>query len=368
MPLTAQLEVSAEPGEATLEVEQYQEVDGKLEPRTLPGSPRTTPLSLELEEGSYRLRFSAEGYAAVNVPLLLTRGTVEDVHIVLPREGDIPRGYLYVPPGSFLQGISDPEALRRDYFHSPPLHRVHMDDGYLIGEREVTFRDWLEYLRSLPPDHPARRLLEMKRFSDAGAVTLRHHPSGKWQFSFYGSGSTSPLLTALEGERVRYPRRNRRADADWRDFPLSGVSWTELEDYFGWLARSGMPRGARACTEREWERAGRGADGRPFPHGFQASDDDANVDSTYGRDGESYGPDMAGTHPASISPWGLLDMLGNINEMVKDPSPDLDHPVVVRGGSWFYPFAYAHLANRTPHHPGQHHVFIGVRVCAPFKP
>ncbi|MFY0584038.1 formylglycine-generating enzyme family protein [Cystobacter fuscus] len=148
---------------------------------------------------------------------------------------------------------------------------------------------------------------------------------------------------------------------------LSGVSSEDLASYFYWLDRSGRLPGARLCTQNEWEYAARGADGRRYPHGDQLQPDDANIDTTYDRQPTAFGPDMVGSHPASVSPFGLEDMAGNAFELTRSVTPEFGR-VVLRGGAWYYDDFGAHIANISVGDPTARDAAIGVRVCASFSP
>jgi formylglycine-generating enzyme required for sulfatase activity len=360
---TAGLELVTEPPGAGVVLERYiSDAQGglRLEPVSELGP---TPLaSKALPAGSYLLRVTRPGRAPVNLPLLLTRGGHERLHLVLPEA--VPEGYVYIPPGCFLLGSADPEQVR-GFMRAAPLHRFCLGEGYLIGRTEVTFQDWLDYLATLPPGAEARRILEQPRFSAAGAVTLRQQHGGGWVFSFLRSSDL--VLTAREGALIRYPGRHERQTVDWRQLPLTGVSAEDLQGYFYWLDQSGRLPGARLCNELEWERAARGADGRTYPHGDRLLPDDVNIDATYGRQSTAFGPDGVGAHPASVSPFGLLDMAGNAFELTRPMTADLGR-IVLRGGAWYYDQFGARVANRTAGDLALRDVLIGVRVCAPFTP
>jgi len=361
----AELELVTEPPGARVEIDRYTDVGGvrRREPVLGADALGPTPLArVVLPEGSYLLHVTRPGHAPVELPLLLTHDTRQQVRLVLPTA--VPEGYVYVPPGCFLLGSTEPEVVRL-FMYSSPLHRFCLTEGYLIGRREVTFGDWLTYLEDLPPTAPQRRLLEEPRFGDGGAVTLRWQPGEGWRFSF--QTSREDVLTAGVGEPFRYPGRNRRDTADWRRFPLSGVSAMDLKGYFYWLDQTGRLPGARLCGQNEWEYAARGADGRRLPHGDQLLPDDANIDTTYGRKPTAFGPDMVGSHPASVSPFGLEDMAGNAYELTRSATPEFG-PVVFRGGSWYYDAFTAYSANLAPGDPTARDARIGVRVCASFSP
>ncbi|HYO67214.1 MAG TPA: SUMF1/EgtB/PvdO family nonheme iron enzyme [Archangium sp.] len=361
----AELELVTEPPGARVELERYIALQGMLHRQPVPnmGSLGPTPLSrLRLPEGSYLLHVTHPGRVPVRLPLLLTHGAREQVRLVLPTS--VPDGYVYIPPGCFLLGSADPEEVRL-FMLSAPLHRVCLNEGFLIGKREVTFGDWLAYLETLPADAPARRLLEQPRFSSAGAVSLRWQAGSGWSFSFYRSHED--VLSAKEGETFRYPARTLRDTADWRQFPLSGVSSEDLAPYFYWLADSGRLPGARLCSQNEWEYAARGADGRRYPHGERLLPDDANIDETYGRLHTAFGPDMVGSHPASVSPFGLEDMAGNAFELTRSPTGEFGR-VVLRGGAWYYNSFGAYAAQIAEGDPTARDATIGVRVCASLPP
>jgi formylglycine-generating enzyme required for sulfatase activity len=362
----AELELVTTPPGAHVVLERYVRADGGLRREPVPeaGALGPTPITrLFLPGGSYVLRVTREGRAPVDLPLHLTHGARETVHLALPTA--VPDGYAYVPPGCFLLGSADPEKVRR-FAYSAPMHRFCLGEGFLIGRHEVTFGDWMAYLDDLPPDAPARRILEQPRFGDGGAVALRWQPGVGWTFSFYRS--RDEVSTARVGKDFVYAGRTRRNTADWRRFPLSGVSERDLEGYFYWLHQTKRLPGARLCSQHEWEYAARGADGRSYPHGGEhLQPDDANIDETYDRLPTAFGPDMVGSHPASVSPFGLHDMAGNAYELTRSATPEFGS-VVLRGGAWYYDSFGADSSGLSPGDPTARDARIGVRVCASFTP
>jgi formylglycine-generating enzyme required for sulfatase activity len=361
----AELELVTEPPGASVTIQRYTNASGvlQLQPALEVGALGPTPLVRVLvPEGSYHLRITYPGRTPVDLPLLLTRGAREQVRVVLPTH--VPDGHVYIPPGCFLMGSAEPEDVRRNML-SPPLHRFCLKEGYLIGRTEVTLGDWLEYLNSLPPQAPARRLLEKPQAGAASrGVSLRQSSRGGWIFTFHLPRGKP--ITAREGEPFHYVSRKRNHTADWRRFPLSGVSSLDLEDYFVWLDRTGRLPGARLCTEYEWEYAARGADGRRLPQGDVMPPDGANIDVTYGREEGSYGPDEVGSHPASTSPFGLVDMVGNCNEITRAMPPE-QGGVMLRGGTWYHDLYSGLLANHWVGEPALSDAVLGVRVCASAK-
>jgi serine/threonine protein kinase/formylglycine-generating enzyme required for sulfatase activity len=351
----AHLTLESVPPGAEVQLEQALDEEGRLRwspPRRL----GVTPLAdVKLPPGSYRLTLRLPERPAVYYPVLLARG--ERYQALVPIPVSVPEGYVYVPPGRFLYGSGDDEHIRLQFVPTRPIHEL-TTDGFLIARHEVTYAEWLSFLRALPPaERAARRPRGTNYF---GTIEAEERADGTWEFLLKHEEHT---YRAREGEPVRYLQRSRRAEQDWLRFPVSGISWVDAQAYLAWLDRSGRLRGARMCTQHEWERAARGADGRDYPHGNRLEPDDANFDATYGRQTGAFGPDEVGSHPASNSPFGVADMAGNVWEWM-DTAPPSER--VIYGGGCFYQDAFtARSINHGDGEPGFRFPFIGMRICAP---
>jgi eukaryotic-like serine/threonine-protein kinase len=359
----ATLEVNTIPSGALVEIAYSGEMPEMFRP--LPIAPSEyrdiskTPVSpLTLGPGVYNLRISSEGRPPVYLPLWLERNEHERLFLLIPSK--VPEGYVYVPPGCFFMGSADIDDLR-SFVESPPLYRKCLSHGFFIGRTEVTFRDWIEYLEDPDTRSPERRLLEAPRSSQGTTLSLRKLPSGSWQFSF--QLFDGEVLTAQDNDKLRYPGRALHQIQDWRQFPLTGIAPKELQGYFDWLDRTGRVKGARLCTEPEWTRAARGADDRRYPHGNSLKPTEANVDKTYGRKPDAYGPDEVDLHEESVSPWGLRGMAGNAFEITQ-PDEEETHHLLLKGGAWYFPVASALIATREPIPSNQWDTRAGVRICA----
>ncbi|HPR88471.1 MAG TPA: SUMF1/EgtB/PvdO family nonheme iron enzyme [bacterium] len=102
------------------------------------------------------------------------------------------------------------------------------------------------------------------------------------------------------------------------------VIWISLEDaqaYARWA-------GKRLPSEAEWQKAAQGNDGRVWPWGNLFDSSRANMDS----------PDTrpVGSYPLGMSPYGCLDMTGNVWEWTDSFATDGYHDFCwLRGGSFF---------------------------------
>jgi formylglycine-generating enzyme required for sulfatase activity len=360
----AHLEVTSTPPGAAVALFRFVPSErGKLQEVPVGALGRTPLAGVEVGQGSHLMTFAMEGRAAVRLPLLLSRGERLHVHVDLPAASELPPGFVYVPPGRFLFGTTADETLRRGFFDTVPLHE-RWTSGYLIGVNEVTVADWIEFLRQLPAAERTRRMPNSALLGfTGGSLKLRELPGGTWEYTYRTPQRRYRVRT---GERIRYQARARRASQDWTRFPVTAISAGDAEAYLAWLRRSGRLPGARLCTELEWERAARGADGREFPHGDRLDPEDANYDETYGKSPIGMGPDEVGSYPASRSPFGLDDMTGNAFEWAT--SVLVAGQYVARGGSYFYDEKSNHLSNRQVPVPTLRDSTLGFRVCASFPP
>src|SRR5262249_15807015 len=146
-------------------------------------------------------------------------------------------GMVYIAPGRFLYGCSEDERFRQVLGSDPP-HEVRTS-AYLIRRTETTYADWLDFLHALPaPDRETRRPRIDNRF---GALDLVPVANGKWELLLQPRGQP---YRALQGESLHYTDRALRADQDWLNFPVAGISWDDAHAYLAWLRQSGRLPGA----------------------------------------------------------------------------------------------------------------------------
>ncbi len=144
--------------------------------------------------------------------------------------------------------------------------------------------------------------------------------------------------------------------------PATNVSWFDARDFCAFA-------GGRLPSEAEWEKAARGPDGRAFPWGAEPACERANWGNFEGE-----GP-CAGTNPGfpvavgryadGASPYGALDMAGNVWEWVADRYDDDPQRRVVRGGSCCSYFVSPRSANRNAWAPEYRGADLGFRCAAP---
>ncbi len=123
---------------------------------------------------------------------------------------------------------------------------------------------------------------------------------------------------------------------DWKNgtFPagweLKPVTWVSLEDARAYAAWAGK----RLPHEWEWQYAAQGSDQRTYPWGNTW--DDAAVprpDMTR----QLTSPDAVDAHPSGASPFGVMDLVGNVWQWTEEFQDEHTRTGILRGGSYFQP-------------------------------
>ena len=113
----------------------------------------------------------------------------------------------------------------------------------------------------------------------------------------------------------------------WKDdHPIVNVNWDDAQAYCAWA-------GVKLPTEQQWEKAARGTEGRKYPWGNEwDATKCANATNHYTSHTEGTAP--VGSYPQGASPYGVLDMAGNVCQWCEDNYDTTTDRRVIRGGSW----------------------------------
>lgn len=248
--------------------------------------------------------------------------------IVHPKDG---AEMVWVPPGHFRMGINADTAQKqaeqlgyKDYHEiaaeeSFPERSVYVD-GFYMDKHEVTFERW-------------------KKFVDANPGWRQEKPAPTW---------TGP---ALKPEQAK--------------LPIAEVTWRSAQQYANWA-------GKQLPTEAMWEKAARGTDGRWYPWGNDKPDPAKH--GVLSLDKALPGPQPVGSYPAGASPYGCLDMAGNVYEWTsewKEPYPnnpesagEVGHQfAALRGGSFYHTRHTYRTAKRMGFKPDETYFHVGLRTA-----
>jgi formylglycine-generating enzyme required for sulfatase activity len=235
--------------------------------------------------------------------------------------------------GSYLSGPDELVCTARF-----PVHPAARDP--YIGFRVVAVEprrdfDWVEvpsgkYVIGRDPGETRQRLVEVHAFE------LARTPVTNAQYERFVAEAEAP------------------APPHWpapANHPVTFVDWHEAAAFCAWA-------GGRLPTEAEWEKAARGTDGRIYPWGDEEDESRAAVGA-----GIKHGSTSpVGSHLDGASPYGLLDMAGNVWEWTSTEYPPGE--AVLRGGSFASPgLAWARCTMRSHSRPVRRQAHIGFRVA-----
>ncbi|HEX2052793.1 MAG TPA: ergothioneine biosynthesis protein EgtB [Actinomycetota bacterium] len=269
----------------------------------------------------------------------------EPVPVAPPPVG--PREVL-VPAGSFVLGTStEPWA----YDNERPAHEVHLD-GFWIDVFPVTNAEYLQFMEDGGYQQPrwwTERGWAWRLEQNAEHPQFWHRDAGSWSRTRFGRNEKLPL-----------------------DEPVQHVCWYEADAYARWA-------GKRLPAEAEWEKAASWdpAAGRKLRYPWGDADPTAelaNLEQRYFR------PSPAGSYQAGASPYGCLQLIGDVWEWTS--SDFLPYPgsvafpyreysevfyggdyKVLRGGSWATHPAAVRNTFRNWDYPIRRQIFSGFR-CA----
>jgi len=134
---------------------------------------------------------------------------------------------------------------------------------------------------------------------------------------------------------------------DWKNatFPQGWdrrpVTWVSLEDARAYAAWAGK----RLPHEWEWQLAAQGADNRIYPWGNQWMPANVPIPD---QSRHMRGPDPVDAHPSGASPYGVMDMVGNVWQWTDEFLDEHTRAAILRGGEyyqpqgsiWYFPQAY----------------------------
>jgi gamma-glutamyl hercynylcysteine S-oxide synthase len=126
--------------------------------------------------------------------------------------------------------------------------------------------------------------------------------------------------------------------AGWENRPVTWVSLEDARAYASWAAK-------RLPHEWEWQYAAQGTDGRLYPWGNSWNAAAVPVPDK-GR--TMRGPDAVDAHPEGASPFGVMDLVGNVWQWTEEFQDEHTRAGILRGGNyyqpqgsiWYFPQAY----------------------------
>lgn len=255
---------------------------------TLPayGNYRVVPDAHQAEYGTYTLTLTKTGTSSPESPPL-----INDSELTPTLTSSPTLNWTFIPGGNFTMGSSETDI-------QATLTECNASEGFVTGQ--PCQPDW--FYGEMPPQTVFVGDFEITTFEITNAQYNACVAAGACQQAGRNIAADSTI-----GYDPGF-------FAD--DYPVVGVSWHDASAYCSWA-------GGRLPTEIEWEKAARGSDGRRYPWGNTFESWRANLDTGY--------PTGVGSYWDGASPYGVMDMAGNVFEWTTTSVAD---NYVLRGGGW----------------------------------
>lgn len=276
-------------------------------------------------------------FAVLNVSNCKTSDEIEEEAVIIPVID-----WIKISEGEFTMGDSFNESLADSLglFDEKPVHKVYLNE-YHISKYEITHEQYIAFLndKNIPPDND-------------NLVNPTHHEIEK-SFGYLDLSDIDCAIAYNEENEKYYFKANQYANTI--NTPVIEVYWYGAVAFCEWLSEK-KGENIHLPTEAQWEKAARGTDQRRYPWGNDLPNSSrCNYDSVNNGDNFNYNAPV-GSFPDGASPYGVMDMAGNVWEWCQDyyktdyysESPyenpqgppvkdDKNHTrfPLLRGGSWY---------------------------------
>ena len=256
-----------------------------------------------------------------------------------------PEGFVRIPAGPYLGELRQvpvwplrPDGTRQD------------GDGYFMCRTEVSVAEYRDFLIAIAEDR------------GVGGGAVEPLDGGPLAFSRYCSEQErSDFSDGCPGHRPRSHGNDRWSALDlpaMLETAVRFVSWHDALAYARFrdekMAKIDPAYLVRIPTKSEWEKAGRGVDGRPFPWGFVPGDSVRRV--------AQGGHVFVTSYPELASPYGVLQMGTSVAEWTLEIEGRRRR--VVLGRTWDLHTDRIHLAIGMGEEPDYRDETLGFRVMA----
>jgi formylglycine-generating enzyme required for sulfatase activity len=217
-----------------------------------------------------------------------------------------PEGMILIPGGQFTFKVKGLEVAGKN--------DIGIDVQYPWEDSPRRFHDHVLTVKPFYMDRYPVTNEQYKRFLEA----THYHPADDHNF-------------LRDWHNGSYPE-------GWADKPVTWVSLEDARAYARWA-------GKRLPHEWEWQYAAQGDDSRLYPWGDQWND---GAVPTPDKSRTLTGPDSVKAHPQGASPFGVIDLVGNIWQWTDEFEDSHTRSAILRGGSyyqpqgsmWYFPQAY----------------------------